>query len=149
MGEFYLVIAGIALVGAVAGLLAGWAMKNGRVGIIKGILWGFVVFWGCFTFPLWSDYSLLKVYDLALFVLSYYTIGKAASNYYQKENWKRVCLLSVGMPILGMVCRFFLEYGEVSNTYNFTPVNIILYAVLASLLIMSSYFFHHKYSERE
>lgn len=129
--------------------MAAWAKRYNCVNMIKVILWGFVIFFGCFNFPLWSDYSPLKGYDLALFVLIYHVIGKAVSNYYQKENWKRVCLLSVGMTLLGMICRYFLEYGEVSNTYNFTPANVMFYAVMASLLIMSSYFFHNKYSEKE
>ena len=31
---------------------------------------------------------------------------------------------------IGMVCRYLLEFGEVSNTYNFTLFNIVSYLVI-------------------
>lgn len=37
---------------------------------------------------------------------------------------------------LGMIARYFLEYGEVSNTYNFTLKNIVIHIVIMMLLSM-------------
>lgn len=37
---------------------------------------------------------------------------------------------------MGMVARYFLEYGEVSNTYNFTLKNIVVHVVIMLLLSM-------------
>lgn len=149
MNPFYILIFILLLAGVGVGFLAAWAKRNNRVGVIKVILWGFVIFFGCFYFPLWSDYSPLKGLELAFFVLVYCEVGKAVFHFYKKEEWKKVGLLSVGMTLLGMVCRYFLEYGEVSNTYNFTPENIIFYAVMAPLLIMFNYLLQNKYSGKK
>ena len=35
---------------------------------------------------------------------------------------------------MGMVSRYFLEYGEVSNTYNFTPKKIVIHMLIMLLL---------------
>ena len=37
---------------------------------------------------------------------------------------------------MGMVARYFLEYREVSNTYNFTLKNILIHTVIMLLLSM-------------
>ena len=44
MGEFYLFILVIALLGAGAGFLAGWARKNNRKDIMGKIIWAFWIF---------------------------------------------------------------------------------------------------------
>ena len=53
-----------------------------------------------------------------------------------KVMWVLVLLLNLGVTILGMVARYFLEYGEVSNTYNFTLKNILIHTVIMLLLSM-------------
>jgi len=42
-------------------------------------------------------------------------------------------LLNTGLVVLGMISRYFLEYGEVSNTYNFTLLNSSVHIVLTVL----------------
>ena len=37
---------------------------------------------------------------------------------------------------MGMVVRYFLEYGEVSNTYNFTFKKVIVHMVIMLLFSM-------------
>lgn len=39
------------------------------------------------------------------------------------------------MTLIGFLCRYFLEYGEVSNTYNFTLPNIALHLLITGILI--------------
>ena len=34
------------------------------------------------------------------------------------------------LTVTGMICRYLLEFGEVSNTYNFTLFNIVSYLVI-------------------
>ena len=45
------------------------------------------------------------------------------------KNWKlhQVALLNLGMILLSMLFRYLLEFGEVSNTYNFTIPNMLLH----------------------
>ena len=48
------------------------------------------------------------------------------------------------MTLIGFLCRYFLEYGEVSNTYNFTLPNIALHLLITGILILLSHFFASK-----
>ena len=52
------------------------------------------------------------------------------------ETTKGFLFLNCGVTILGMVARYLLEYGEVSNTYNFTIKNIVVHIVIMMLLSM-------------
>ena len=61
-------------------------------------------------------------------------IGEIEAIMFPKVTWLLVLLLNLGITIMGMVVRYFLEYGEVSNTYNFTPKNIVLHTVIMLLL---------------
>ena len=38
--------------------------------------------------------------------------------------------LNLGMVLGGLTCRYLLEFGEVSNTYNFTLSNVLLHTLL-------------------
>ena len=72
-------------------------------------------------------------------VLCYYELGK-----YEKlmqKDWKigKVLLVNMGVILLGMVMRFFLEFGEVSNTYNFTVPNIAIHITAALAISFVSY----------
>ena len=40
-------------------------------------------------------------------------------------------LLLAAMALAGLLCRFLLEYGEVSNSVNFTAPNVLLHLLLA------------------
>lgn len=57
------------------------------------------------------------------------------------KNWKvhQVALLNWGMILLSMLFRYLLEFGEVSNTYNFTAPNIALHIVATLTISMVSY----------
>lgn len=45
-----------------------------------------------------------------------------------------VLALNFGVPVAGMVFRFLLEFGEVSNTYNFTLPNMALHIAIAVIV---------------
>ena len=55
---------------------------------------------------------------------------------FKQVTWLLVLLLNFGITILGMIARYFLEFGEVSNTYNFTLKNIVVHIVIMMLLSM-------------
>ena len=52
---FWLFIIVVALLGVAVALLAVWAKKHEKNGLLKGIFWGFVVFFACFNFPISSE----------------------------------------------------------------------------------------------
>lgn len=60
--------------------------------------------------------------------------GEIEAMVFPKVTWLLVLLLNLGITIMGMVVRYFLEYGEVSNTYNFTFKNIVVHTVIMLLL---------------
>ena len=60
------------------------------------------------------------------------------------DTLARVCLalvllINVAHIIAGMICRYFLEFGEVSNTYNFTLPNIAIHIVVILCICLCSY----------
>ena len=97
----------------------------------------------CCTFPIYNftkDFGKsIVTTNLILNVLCYYELGK-----YEKlmqKDWKigKVLLVTMGVILLGMVMRFFLEFGEVSNTYNFTVPNIAIHITAALAISFVSY----------
>ena len=109
----------------------------------KILLWLLFLVIACSSFPI---YNVTKNYgksivatNLILNVLFYYELGK-----YEKlmlKDWKvsKVVLVNMGVILLGMVLRFFLEFGEVSNTYNFTGPNIAIHIAAAFVISIVSY----------
>lgn len=64
--------------------------------------------------------SVKEIVWLALFLIGGFLLSK-------EKIWG--CLL-------GMIARYFLEYGEVSNTYNFNLKNIVVHMVIMMGLSM-------------
>ena len=118
---------------------------------MKKIILPFMVFMTCFTFPMFNFvkmYSkIILVVNLLLSLTAYYEMGVAEAKLFPKFSvWKILCLnlMVIG---LGMICRYLLEFGEVSNTYNFVPLNIAFHAVVA-LSISIFMFWYHKNQKR-
>ncbi len=42
-----------------------------------------------------------------------------------------MAIISLAFTIIGYGCRYLLEYGEVSNTYNFTVLNTVFHTFVA------------------
>ena len=109
----------------------------------KIFLWLLFLVISCCTFPIYNftkDFGKsIVATNLILNILCYYELGK-----YEKlmlKDWKvsKAMLVNMGVILLGMVLRFFLEFGEVSNTYNFTGPNIALHIAAAFTISMVSY----------
>ena len=68
---------------------------------------------------------------------------------WQAFPYKKGCLLKT-VPMLmafnslyilvGMGCRYLLEFGEVSNTYNFTVPNMIVHVLLINILCLACWY---------
>ena len=109
----------------------------------KILLWLLFLVISCCTFPIYNftkDFGKsIVASNLILNVLCYYELGK-----YEKlmlKDWKvsKVILVNMGVILLGMVLRFFLEFGEVSNTYNFTGLNIAIHITVAFVISIVAY----------
>ena len=104
---------------------------------------------GCFCFPV---YNLTKEYtgttrllSIAVTWMAYHNIGRylAGAFAYKKDTAVKTAATLVGFNCLhifaGMGCRYLLEFGETSNTYNFTAPNIILHLVVVNAICLWSW----------
>ena len=140
MIAFVLVMAGAFTLGN-----AGARYKNKYPCAVKIFLLGYVVFAGCFVFPVLSPVSPLDFSKIYFLVVSYGVIGLGFARVYGAKKEKRVYLLSVILTIAGLLCRYLLEYGEVSNTYNFTVGNVLTYICIMPAFAVLAYHYIAEY----
>lgn len=138
---FWFFILMIALLGGAFGFLAGWAKKNNRTDIMKKLIWAFWIFLTCFQFPLWSERFPLEWTDILTFISTYSIIAAGLHGVYGEDRGPSLYPQMVLFTVLGMVCRYFFEFGEVSNTYNFTLFNIVLYLFVVPVFTLLAYEF--------
>ena len=100
----------------------------------------FIVCLECCVFPVGS-FSLGG--DRILVFINFATaigiskcLGEIEAFIFPKVTWLWIFILNFGITILGMIARYFLEYGEVSNTYNFNLKNIVVHMVIMMGLSM-------------
>lgn len=101
----------------------------------------YIIFAGCVIFPFGKErvpFDFMKAY---LVIASYVIIGSGFARIYGINKGKFVYIASLILTGLGMIFRYLLEYGEVSNTMNFTPFNIISYLVIIPIFIVITYHF--------
>lgn len=115
----------------------------------KYILLGYIVFAGCFTFPISSERFPLGWSKAYLLIVGYGVIGLGFAGVYGPGKERRVYLFMLVLTVLGLICRYFLEFGEVSNTYNFTPFNIVSYLVLIPLGTVLAYAYLSRHALRK
>ena len=110
-------------------------MKNKNWGIGMFLSSMFI---SCFSFPVLNitkEYSkmllLIGLINILTFIFAYRTIGKAEEKVFAGDAITPTVIFNFLSVVVGMVCRYLLEFGEVSNTYNFTLPNMILHIVSA------------------
>ena len=136
---FFIII--LALLGTAVGFLAGWAKKNHRIDIMKKLIWIFWIFITCCNFPLWNGHFPPQWSEIFTFVSTYGVIAAGLYGVYGEDQGPVIYPRLVLFTILGMLCRYFLELGEVSNTYNFTLIHIIIYLFAVPVFTLLSYEF--------
>lgn len=94
------------------------------------LLMGYIIFAGCFVFPIRSEPFPLDFSGVYLLVSSYGVIALASAGIFGPGRGKKVYITTFLLTAIGMGCRYLLEFGEVSNTYNFTLFNIVSYLAL-------------------
>ena len=100
------------------------------------------IFIGCCAFPV---INLTKDFPLQITLLNLFTVciscvylGKIMEIIFSKKITKSI-LIALSMTLIGFLCRYFLEYGEVSNTYNFTAANVALHLFALTILPLMTY----------
>lgn len=93
---------------------------------------GVIVFFNCFGFPI---INLNKEWPLMLTATKIYVVlgsalfpGSILAGLFPKKKLALTILVTSIAVGLGLLCRYLLEFGEASNTYNFTLPNTLLHA---------------------
>ncbi|WP_317367151.1 hypothetical protein [uncultured Tyzzerella sp.] len=70
----------------------------------------------------------IKLYGIVLISIIFTLI--------KNKNYLLMYFITFILTCLGMVCRYILEYGEVSNTRDFTIFNILITLIFMPILVM-------------
>ena len=106
---------------------------------LKALLWGYIIFNACFSFPISSSRFPLDFSKAYLLIASYGVIALSFAGVYGEKKHFSILIQTFAFCVLGLVCRYFLEFGEVSNSYNFTLFNIILYLLAMPIYTAIAY----------
>jgi len=115
-----------------------------KIGIT--LFWVVAIFFGCFCFPFINFTKILSdtqkqisIINLFLCLVAYAEVGLLSGYIFDKKKIGIVLVINVAHIITGMICRYFLEFGEVSNIYNFTLPNIAIHIVAILCICICGY----------
>ena len=123
--------------------------KHKKQAIMVGFL--FIICLQCCVFPAVNrthnvSYTIALVNFMAAIGICKCS-GDLEAEFLPNGTWGQVLVLNLVLTLLGMAARYFLEYGEVSNTYNFTFRNILLHVVM--MVLWSSVFWKSRIREKK
>ena len=91
----------------------------------------FLIFFGCFAFPVYNFSKdapqISRWINVLVALTAYYEIGLVQGVLFEPKEHVKCIGITLTMTIVGLICRYVLEFGEVSNTYNFILSNIVLH----------------------
>ena len=94
-----------------------------------------LIFFGCFTFPVYNFSKdapeISRWITLFVSLAAYYEIGLIQGVLFEHKEHLKCMGLTLSMTLVGLLCRYLLEFGEVSNTYNFILPNIVLHLFMS------------------
>ncbi|MBR2420815.1 MAG: hypothetical protein IKB09_00505 [Oscillospiraceae bacterium] len=110
-----------------------WFRNHKR--IAAALILSFFLLLTCSSFPVYNltkDYPATLEFTVLFVNLSVYGyLGAFLTRLCPRARFWQIFLIQIALILGGMLCRYLLEYGEVSNTYNFTPANIVLHLAVA------------------
>lgn len=102
----------------------------------------FFVLLGGAAFPIYNltkEWSTTLTLSILVSAIGYSgMLGVTEIALFPNAKLYHIIPLNLVLTLLSMGCRYFLEYGEVSNTYNFTIPNMILH-IIAVLVISTGF----------
>ena len=123
-----------------------YALLHSHRKIGLAIFWIAAIFFACFCFPfinltkvLSDTQKQISIINLFTCLVAYAEVGLLSGCLFYKKKTIIVLLINAAHIIVGMICRYFLEFGEVSNTYNFTLPNIAIHVVAISCVCLCGY----------
>ncbi|HAX73856.1 MAG TPA: hypothetical protein DCY20_10075 [Firmicutes bacterium] len=91
------------------------------------VLISYLIFCGCFMFPLSNERWSFNFEKAYMIIVAYGILAILFASLLSGKKTIYVYLISLLLTTVGMVLRYIIEYGEYSNTINFTQTNIIIY----------------------
>ena len=127
--------------------LENWFRNHRKIAAASMLL--FFVLLACSSFPI---YNLTKRYSTTLTftnvfvsVSIYAYLGGFMTRMRPRAGMGEVFLVNLAIILGGMLARFLLEFGEVSNTYNFTLPNIALHLIVTLTISTISWWWNKKH----
>ena len=112
--------------------------------ILLPLLICYLIFNSCFTFPLIKNFIPTTTYDIFMLLSSYGLISFIFIFLLDKINIFKFFTLTFTFITTGLIFRYFLEYGEVSNSVNFTSKNVIIFLIIIPTYCTIIYYFSSK-----
>ena len=107
------------------------------------ILVGLFVITGGAAFPIYNfgkHYAdALKGIIVWLNIVCYMELGMFECKVLPNRKIHQIALFNFSIIFIGLVCRYLLEFGEISNTYNFTLPNTMFHIIVTLLISVVSY----------
>ena len=91
------------------------------------VLIAYLIFCGCFVFPLSNERWSFDFEKAYMIIVAYVILAILFASLLSGNKPIYVYLISLLFTTVGMILRYIIEYGEYSNTINFTQINIIMY----------------------
>ncbi len=125
-------------------------MKD-KKGILIGGIFMSIAFITCCMFPFLNltketpiRMEAINWVVIVISIMFYHSIGQGESKIFPNSSPMFIGLFNLIGTIVGMGIRFLIEFGEVSNTYNFTIPNIILHILISVVLISGTCLFYKR-----
>ena len=95
---------------------------------------GIIVLINCCGFPLYnlnrSWTFMITAVNLSMVLCCAVMAGGFFAALFPARGGVFVLLVTLALTFAGLGCRYLLEFGEVSNTYNFTLPNVLFHAAV-------------------
>jgi len=124
-------------------------LSNSKALLLTALILG--TFFNCFLFPVYNFTECSthgwRWHNIFIAIFACFQIGLilAGAFPYKKGSAIKTIFALLGVNCIyifaGLGCRYLLEFGEVSNTYNFTTPNIIVHLLAVNALCLASWCF--------
>ncbi len=115
--------------------------KNKKLSWI--VLLSYMAFFvGCAAYPLFPQYT--GYMNIVLHIANVIYITPVLLALLGKGKPVKAMGIVFSALLIGMLCRYLIEFGEVSNSVNFTIINMISFLVILPLVYMFSYYLYSK-----
>ena len=107
------------------------------------IVFMLMILFSCTTFPFfnftheWS--KTIRYMNIFITWTAFWVMGTAEAEVLRDKSSLTVLVLNLFLVLAGMGARYLLEYGEISNVYNFTMLNSIVHIFIATLVSTASW----------